>query len=113
MPDAVPYTARMSRDSRRVRGVWPGLMAVAVLTAAASVAAQDWPQWRGPGSAAISTEAPLPTTWSATEHLAWRATLAGAGTSSPIVVGDRVIVTSQIGHAPVAGGAGGGQPRLA
>ena len=76
MRDGVPYTARMSRHSRKVRGVWPGLMAVAVLTAAASVAAQDWPQWRGPGSAAISTEAPLPTTWSATEHLAWRATLA-------------------------------------
>ena len=104
MPDAVPYTGRMSRDSRRVRGVWSGLMAAARLAAVASAAAQDWPQWRGPGSAAISTEAPLPTTWSATEHLAWRAPLAGAGTSSPIVAGDRVIVTSQVGRAPVAGG---------
>ena len=78
------------------------------------MAAQDWPQWRGPGSAAIAADAPLPTTWSPTEHLAWRATIAGAGTSSPIVVGDRVIVTSQVGRAPVAGGGGGGgQPRLA
>jgi outer membrane protein assembly factor BamB len=113
MPDAVPYTARMSRDSRRVRGVWPGRVAAPILCTAltaAGAAAQDWPQWRGPGSAAISTEAPLPTTWSATEHLAWRATLAGSGTSSPIVIGDRVIVTSQVGRAPVAGG---GQPRLA
>ena len=50
----------------------------------------------------LQPDAPLPTTWSATEHLAWRAPLAGAGTSSPIVVGDRVIVTSQIGRAPVA-----------
>ena len=87
---------------------WPRFWLTATV---AGAAAQDWPQWRGPGSAAISTEAPLPTTWSATEHLAWRATLAGAGTSSPIVVGDRVIVTSQVGRAPVAGG--GSQPRLA
>ena len=81
--------------------------------AGAIVSAQDWPQWRGPASAAIASDSPLPTTWSPTEHLAWRATLAGAGTSSPIVVGDRVIVTSQIGHAPKAGGGRGGQPRLA
>ena len=115
MPDAVPYTGRMSRDSRRVRGVWPGLMVAplfcTILTAAVTAAAQDWPQWRGPGNAAISTDAPLPTTWSPTEHLAWRAALAGAGTSSPIVAGDRVIVTSQVGRAPVAGG--DSQPRLA
>jgi outer membrane protein assembly factor BamB len=89
--------------------------AMAAIAASAGVAgsaadAQDWPQWRGPGSAAISTGSPLPTTWSATEHLAWRAPVAGLGTSSPIVVGDRVIVTSQIGQAPRAGG---GQPQLA
>ena len=94
-----------------MRGASSGVVAAAVFAAVASAAGQDWPQWRGPGSAAISTGTPLPTTWSATEHLAWRATLAGAGTSSPIVVGDRVIVTSQAGHAPVAGG--NSQPRLA
>jgi outer membrane protein assembly factor BamB len=111
MPDGVPYTGRMSRCSRCARGAWPGLLLAVVVAAGAGAAAQDWPQWRGPGSAAISSESPLPTTWSPTDHLAWRASLAGAGTSSPIVVGDRVIVTSQVGRAPVAGG--GGQPRLA
>lgn len=84
--------------------------ACGVLGGPTSAAAQDWRQWRGPGSAAVSPDAPLPTSWSATERLAWRATIAGAGTSSPIVVGDRVIVTSQVGHAPTASG---GQPRLA
>jgi outer membrane protein assembly factor BamB len=103
----------MSRNSRsaRRRGLLPA--AILVIACASSAAAQDWPQWRGPGSAAIATGAPLPTTWSPTEHLAWRAPIAGAGTSSPIVVGDRVIVTSQTGRAPIAGGGGGGQPRLA
>jgi len=86
------------------------LVVVALLSRSAGASAQDWPQWRGPGSAAVSAETPLPASWSATERLAWRAPIAGAGTSSPIVVGDRVIVTSQVGRAPTAGG---GQPRLA
>jgi outer membrane protein assembly factor BamB len=39
----------------------------------------------------------LPSTWSAKENLAWQAALAGAGVSSPIVSGNRVFVSSQIG----------------
>ncbi|HET9372859.1 MAG TPA: PQQ-binding-like beta-propeller repeat protein [Vicinamibacterales bacterium] len=35
--------------------------------------------------------------WSATENVAWNVALGGQGVSSPIVVGDRVIVTSQLG----------------
>ncbi len=66
--------------------------------------AADWPQWRGPASNAISNETALPTQWSATENIAWKAKLAGLGVSSPIVIGDRVFVTSQIGKAPVARG---------
>jgi outer membrane protein assembly factor BamB len=43
--------------------------------------------------------------------MAWRAPLAGLGTSSPIVWGDRVFVTSQIGTSARAGG--GEHPQLA
>jgi outer membrane protein assembly factor BamB len=45
----------------------------------------------------ISTETGLPSRWSAHENVAWRTKLAGFGASSPIVTGDLVIVTSQIG----------------
>jgi outer membrane protein assembly factor BamB len=92
------------------------LTAAALLAASTYLVAQDrdgaaaWPQWRGPSSAGLSSEAGLPTTWSATENLAWKASLAGAGASSPIVWGDRVIVTSQLGRTPVAPGS---HPRLA
>jgi outer membrane protein assembly factor BamB len=73
-------------------------------------AAQNWPQWRGPAGAGVSTDSNLPTTWGAGKNVAWKAPLAGLGTSSPIVWGDRVFVTSQIGDAPVVAGA---HPQLA
>src|SRR5687768_18492541 len=63
----------------------------------AGVAADDWPHWRGPLASGVSAERTLPTRWSATENVAWKAPLAGAGVSTPIVSGDRVYVTSQIG----------------
>jgi outer membrane protein assembly factor BamB len=66
--------------------------------------AGDWPQWRGPGGQGISSETGLPAQWSTSENIAWKAKLAGVGSSSPIVWGDLVLVTSQIGDAPVRSG---------
>ena len=68
----------------------------ALVLSGVELAAGDWPQWRGPSSQGLSSGANLPTTWSASENLAWKAPLAGLGASSPIVWGDRVIVTSQV-----------------
>jgi outer membrane protein assembly factor BamB len=73
--------------------------------------AENWPQFRGPSSHGVSSESNLPLTWSARQNLAWKVTLAGLGTSSPIVWNDRIIVTSQIGSVPPAGG--GNHPQLA
>ena len=60
-------------------------------------AAADWPQWRGPHGNGVADEKNLPERWSATENVAWKATLGGVGVSSPIVAGNTVFVTSQIG----------------
>jgi outer membrane protein assembly factor BamB len=84
-----------------------------VLTAVLSVrgtAAEHWPQWRGPAADGVSRETGLPVTWGPDENVAWKQTLAGVGASSPIVWGDLVIVTSQIGDVEVADG---GHPQLA
>jgi outer membrane protein assembly factor BamB len=75
-----------------------------------SVGAADWPQWRGPAGNGIADEKNLPERWSATENVAWKAALAGQGVSSPIVAGDRVFVTSQIGSGVRRPGS---HPRLA
>lgn len=76
----------------------------------ALLAAGDWPQWRGPGSQGISGESNLPSEWGPRKNIAWKAELAGTGTSSPIVTGDLVIATSQVG-AYASGD--GSDPRLA
>ena len=70
-----------------------------MVVAASSVEtrAEDWPQWRGPAGTGVSTEQSLPERWSDTEGVAWKARLRGVGVSSPVVSGDRVFVTSQIG----------------
>ena len=57
----------------------------------------DWPHWRGPAASGVAPDRSVPTKWTATENVAWKAPIAGAGISSPIVSGDRVFVTSQIG----------------
>ena len=63
--------------------------------------AQNWPSWRGPFQTGHSPETGFPTEWSDTENIAWKVQLPGVAASSPIVWGDRVIVTSQIGTGAV------------
>ena len=77
---------------------------MSTLALAASIAftgvlhADNWPQWRGPAATGTSSETGLPERWSDTENVAWKSPLRGLGISSPIVWGDRVFVTSQVGR---------------
>ncbi|MFK8114994.1 MAG: PQQ-binding-like beta-propeller repeat protein [Rubripirellula sp.] len=67
---------------------------------ATTVVADDWPAFLGPHGAARSTET-VPTNWSETESLLWKVDLPGSGSSSPIIVGNRIIVTCYVaGDAP-------------
>ena len=54
----------------------------------------DWQQWRGPEQDGSSTETGLPTEFSSEKNLVWRTPMAGRSGSTPIVVGDRLFVTS-------------------
>src|SRR5712671_3083146 len=58
---------------------------------------ENWPQWRGMSGTGVSTEKALPTEWNRDRNIAWRTDLKGLGVSSPVVWGDRVFVTYQIG----------------
>ncbi len=78
---------------------------------AAVDASKDWPQFRGPTGMGTSGETGLPLTWSATENIVWKTELPGAGTSSPILVGDRIFLTCYSGY-NVPGQRGGSQDDL-
>jgi outer membrane protein assembly factor BamB len=63
-----------------------------IASAAASLAAETWPHWRGPSMDGISTETGLPTTWSATENVAWKLPLPAFSGSTPIIWNDTIFL---------------------
>ena len=62
--------------------------------------AADWPAWRGPTGDGVSPEEDLPLRWSETEGVRWKTPLPEPGSSTPIVWGDRVLLTQAVerGH---------------
>ena len=84
--------------ARRAGRVALGLIVLAL--GASLAAASDWPRFHGPdGNGASPDTQPLPVKWSETENLHWKSKLPGPGSSSPIVVGRRVLVTCWTGYA--------------
>jgi outer membrane protein assembly factor BamB len=73
-------------------------LSLAIVLAAPLAGAADWPQFRGPGGQGVALSAALPTTWSETANLRWKMAMPGPGASSPIVVGDRVVLTCYSGY---------------
>src|SRR5262249_9022922 len=53
----------------------------------------DWPQFRGPGSSGVADDQKLPEKFSPKENLAWKVAVP-PGASSPIVVGDKIVLTA-------------------
>jgi len=75
------------------------LLAFTLLCITTTVTAADWTRFRGPNGSGVSEDtAPVPTTWSATENMKWKVALPGPGSSSPIIVGDRIFVTCWSGY---------------
>ncbi len=72
-----------------------GLLAGLLLAVPAT--AGDWLQFRGPGGSATS-DTKIPVSWTPTENVTWKFKLPGPGVSSPIVVGNKVIVTCYSGY---------------
>lgn len=86
--------------SRRVDMMRAGCWALLLMLCGSfiSQAAESWTQFRGPGGQGVSSEKSLPTTWSATENVVWKTALPGPGTSSPILVGDKIYLTCYSGY---------------
>lgn len=71
-----------------------GIFSTALCSATAD---HNWPQFRGPGGRGIADDdAALPETWSTTENVAWKTPIPGRGWSSPVIWGDRILLTSVV-----------------
>lgn len=78
---------------------WWGILATTWLIIGQDVQGDDWPRFRGPNGSGVSKDTePTPDTWSPSENLQWLVELPGPGSSSPIVVGDKVFVTCWTGY---------------
>ena len=78
------------------------LVALTIVLISSGTVVGDWLQFRGRGasgsvSGAEDREGVLPVEWDGTQNIAWKAALPGRGLSSPIVIGDRVVVTANSG----------------
>ena len=82
--------------SKTVVSVFCATIAFSVLAVIPESRAENWPNWRGPLNNGISTETNLPTTWSATENVAWKVDLPGSGGATPCIWGDNIFVTSAV-----------------
>ena len=78
-----------------------GVMKIRLLVATLLLMSLDshaeWNRFRGPNGSGVA-EGKVPVKWSATDHIAWKAALPGPGTSSPIIVGNKVFVTCWSGY---------------
>ena len=74
------------------------LLLLPFLAAALPASAQDWPEFRGPDKQGHSSATGLPSEWNPAfnKNIVWKASLPGIGWSSPVVVGDKVFLTTAV-----------------
>ena len=79
------------------------VVTLAALALASSAATQlAWPDFRGPERNGVSAEGKPPLEWSSEQNLKWKTTMPGAGSSSPIVIGDKIVLTCYSGYGKAA-----------
>jgi outer membrane protein assembly factor BamB len=88
---------------RLLFGLSIGLLAFAAFysfNATAKSTSSNWPQWRGPEGQGVSNDKNLPTEWSDTKNVLWKAALPGKGFSQPIIWDNKVFLTADIEGGP-------------
>jgi outer membrane protein assembly factor BamB len=75
-----------------MRTVLTGSLLITLMTFGL-VEAADWPRFRGPNGAGQGQGDAIPVAWTDKDHN-WKVKLPGSGSASPVVIGDRIFVTS-------------------
>ena len=69
--------------------------------------ADNWGHWRGPNGNGTANQATPPTEWSSSKNVKWKVEIPGRGSSSPVIWGNQVFVTTAV---PAKGSRGNGAP---
>lgn len=77
-----------------------GLLVVLLGIAGPVAAADDWPQFRGPGGQGDARDSVIPLTWNESDNVVWTADIPGKGFSSPVVQGNRIWLTTAVEFEP-------------
>ena len=72
------------------------ILGALLFSGALSVSAADWAAWRGPTHDGVTEETDLPLRWSATENVKWKTPLPDRGNSTPVVWGEKLLLTQAI-----------------
>ena len=76
------------------------LQLLLLLPTSLALAADHWPQFRGPGGQGhAARDAHVPLHWSESDHVTWKTRIPGRGWSSPVVYDDQIWMTTAIEHA--------------
>ena len=89
----------MNTASPRLCRLLVASMMLTLLGSGSWLSAEDWRGFRGPQSQGVSSDEKIPVEWGTEKNLKWKLDLPGKGFSSPIVVGDQVLVTCYTGTA--------------
>ena len=69
---------------------------VAGLTLSGFANDEFWPQWRGPSGTGVSKVAKPPVEWSETKNIRWKKEIPGRGSSTPVIWGNLVFVSTAV-----------------
>jgi outer membrane protein assembly factor BamB len=72
-------------------------IAISLVVGVSVAQAADWPEFKGNGGRGAAPGERIRKGWSETDGIAWRTELPGKGASSPIVIGDLVVLTASSG----------------
>jgi outer membrane protein assembly factor BamB len=72
------------------------ILLLAATVGVAQAGNEEWSGWRGPRHDGTSLETGFPLRWSPTENIVWKTEIPGKGHSSPVVWGDRILLTTCI-----------------
>ncbi|MFT7677427.1 MAG: outer membrane protein assembly factor BamB [Planctomycetota bacterium] len=80
------------------------------LCSLAGAQSDDWSRWRGPSGNGGSADLEAPTDWTEEDNVRWRIDLPGAGSSTPVIWGEHLFLTTAVPTDRTPEGADGAEP---